>query len=147
MRSAMTAPWGHSEVVVDPHSGTQMRGHFSRQPVKPQRYAAPCLRSKTPEQILPSTSPSSMSGHAPLPQSLPCESEQGTRLNISAALLSNARTVKAGPPLYQNSNQSNHGLTRSLRRHPAEERTAQKILSGLKLRRSNSRKGEQLHFV
>ncbi|XP_015459098.3 GEM-interacting protein isoform X1 [Astyanax mexicanus] len=147
MRSAMTAPRGHSEGVIDPHSGTQMRGHFSRQPVKPQRHAAPCLRSKTPEHILRSTSPSSITGHSPLPHSLPCEPERGTRFNASAALLSNARTEKAGPPLYQNNNQSNHGLTRSLRRHPAEERTAQKILSGLKLRRSNSRKGEQLHFV
>ncbi|KAL7826802.1 hypothetical protein AOLI_G00320110 [Acnodon oligacanthus] len=97
-----------------------------------------------------------MAGHTSATQSLPCESERGTRLNDSAATTSNPKSSlvvrmetkeKAGFLLYHNSNQSNNGLTRSLRRHPAEERTAQKILSGLKLRRSNSRKGEQLHFV
>ncbi|KAL2101586.1 hypothetical protein ACEWY4_003347 [Coilia grayii] len=38
-------------------------------------------------------------------------------------------------------------LSQSLRRLSGNERTAQKILSGLKLRRSSLGKGEQLHFV
>lgn len=55
-----------------------------------------------------------------------------------------------------NSNQSNnrHGgdgegraLGQSLRRLSGDERTAHKILSGLKLRRCGLGKGEQLHFV
>lgn len=53
-----------------------------------------------------------------------------------------------------NSNQSNNrfgsrpqGLSQSLRRPLGEQRSAQKILSGLKLRRSDSGKGEQIHFV
>ncbi|XP_028842437.1 GEM-interacting protein isoform X2 [Denticeps clupeoides] len=55
-----------------------------------------------------------------------------------------------------NSNQSNNRsggggegtvLDHSFRRPPREERTAHKILSGLKLRRSDSGKEEQLHFV
>ncbi|KTG46005.1 hypothetical protein cypCar_00013712, partial [Cyprinus carpio] len=53
----------------------------------------------------------------------------------------------------QNTNQSNNTLggrerlIRSLRRRPTEEKMAQKVLSGLKLKRSDSGKGEQLHFV
>ncbi|KAJ8254065.1 hypothetical protein COCON_G00206770 [Conger conger] len=53
-----------------------------------------------------------------------------------------------------NSNQSNNrfggrpqGFSQSLRRPLGEQRSAQKILSGLKLRRSDSGKGEQIHFV
>ncbi|XP_067277837.1 GEM-interacting protein [Pseudorasbora parva] len=52
-----------------------------------------------------------------------------------------------------NTNQSNNTLggrerlIRSLRRRPTEERTAHKVLSGLRLKRSDSGKGEQLHFV
>ncbi|KAI4882408.1 hypothetical protein NFI96_025175 [Prochilodus magdalenae] len=160
MRSALAVPRGHSQGCVDPHSGTQAKAQFSRPPVKPQRHTPPatCVHSQTPQQkhAPDSTSPISMAGHASETQSPPCESERGTRLNNLAPAPSNPKSSliirtetkeKAAHLLYQNSNQSNNGLTRSVRRHPAEERTAQKILSGLKLRRSNSRKGEQLHFV
>ncbi|XP_026116780.1 GEM-interacting protein-like [Carassius auratus] len=53
----------------------------------------------------------------------------------------------------RNTNQSNNTLggrerlIRSLRRRPTEEKTAQMFLSGLKLKRSDSGKAEQLHFV
>lgn len=53
----------------------------------------------------------------------------------------------------RNTNQSNNTLggrerlIRSLRRRPTEERTAQKVLSGLRLKRCDLEKGEQLHFV
>lgn len=53
----------------------------------------------------------------------------------------------------RNTNQSNNTLggrerlIRSLRRRPTEEKTAQKDLFGLTLKRSDSGKGEQLHFV
>lgn len=148
----MAAHRGHLELRVDP----QARGHFSRQPVKPQRNAALVTgaRLQTPQQINSpdSTGPLSTAGHASVTH---CESECGTRPDTSAVtfkpkanlVLRTDAKERAGHLLYQNTNQSNHGLTRSVRRHPAEERTAQKILSGLKLRRSNSRKGEQLHFV
>lgn len=63
--------------------------------------------------------------------------------------------VNVGQIDMQNTNQSNNNqesrerqlLFRSLRRRPTEQRSAQKVLSGLKLRRSDSGKGEQLHFV
>ncbi|XP_056609766.1 GEM-interacting protein [Triplophysa dalaica] len=63
--------------------------------------------------------------------------------------------VNVGQIDTQNANQSNNNqgsrerqlLFRSLRRRPTEQRSAQKVLSGLKLRRSDSGKGEQLHFV
>ncbi|XP_066564153.1 GEM-interacting protein isoform X2 [Amia ocellicauda] len=88
----------------------------------------------------------------------------------SANGLSNQRTrpgsgiQEAVPPSEQveelaklNSNQSNNnGVGRarlldrgtlSFKRPPGEQRTAQKILSGLKLRRSDSERGSQVHFV
>ncbi|XP_023677659.2 GEM-interacting protein isoform X1 [Paramormyrops kingsleyae] len=53
-----------------------------------------------------------------------------------------------------NSNQSNNkpgdrggDSDRQIKRHPSDERTAQKILSGLKLKRNHSGKGEQVQFV
>lgn len=53
-----------------------------------------------------------------------------------------------------NSNQSNNkpgdqgrDSDRQIKRHPQDERTAQKILSGLKLKRNHSGKGEQVQFV
>lgn len=63
--------------------------------------------------------------------------------------------VNVGQIDERNTNQSNNNqetrerqlLIRSLRRRPTEQRSAQKVLSGLKLRRSDSSKGEQLHFV
>ncbi|XP_048846566.1 GEM-interacting protein isoform X2 [Brienomyrus brachyistius] len=53
-----------------------------------------------------------------------------------------------------NSNQSNNkpgdrgrDSNRQIKRHPPDERTAQQILSGLKLKRNHSGKGEQVQFV
>ncbi|XP_030645589.1 GEM-interacting protein [Chanos chanos] len=110
----------------------------------------------------------SKAGHALKAQTRSCDSARATGLDdvvrASGAAASNPKTSRTLVPETKekvdqlaklNSNQSNnrHRVSegqagpRSYRRQPREQRSAHKILSGLKLKRSDSGKGEQLHFV
>ncbi|XP_035253691.1 GEM-interacting protein isoform X1 [Anguilla anguilla] len=124
-----------------------------------RRQPRSCPESTPETQIL-----LSKAGHAPddrtSNQNLPAAAEPEARPALAAVRTFARHKEEVGSEgrpdssAKQNSNQSNNrlggrpqGLSQSLRRPLGEQRTAQKILSGLKLRRSDSGNGEQIHYV
>ncbi|KAG5832764.1 hypothetical protein ANANG_G00294600 [Anguilla anguilla] len=153
VRGAGASPPGDPDGGPDVSLGTQPRGHFSRMPPRS------CPESTPETEIL-----LSKAGHAPddrtSNQNLPAAAEPEARPALPAVRTFARHKEEVGSEgrpdssAKQNSNQSNNrlggrpqGLSQSLRRPLGEQRTAQKILSGLKLRRSDSGNGEQIHYV
>ncbi|KAG7460288.1 hypothetical protein MATL_G00219790 [Megalops atlanticus] len=154
--------------------GTQPRGHFSRIPIKHQRQPPPAARPRAgglgaglagdgggnggeeAGQRGQPGSPDSSRSSSPEPsnQNHPSAHEEAGPHAATTPAASHMPDRQADPLAKLNSNQSNNGpgggardTNRRLRRQPGEQRTAHKILSGLKLRRSESGREEQLHFV
>ncbi|XP_051989043.1 GEM-interacting protein-like [Xyrauchen texanus] len=108
-------------------------------------------RLHTPE----SPSLEKKTGNTPESQTAPHGGRKGTESGEVVKAVASPSQEHLDQMAKRNTNQSNNTLggrerqllIRSLRRRPTEEKTAHKFLSGLKLKRSDSEKGEQLHFV
>lgn len=167
---ATASPHGHSELVTETQLQTQSRAYFSRQPVKYHRQGSSGAQIfKTGSQSMDEENPGSREGLlSESADSSCCSSPEitmkpnsflhGTDLHCLQLKTPQSQTVHSDEVDQvdkRNTNQSNNNLLgrdrqrliRSLRRRPTEQRGAQKVLSGLKLRRSDSGKGEQLQFV
>ncbi|XP_016371586.1 GEM-interacting protein [Sinocyclocheilus rhinocerous] len=105
-----------------------------------------CRLHKTPV-------PQSRTAYTPETQTAPHAGVKRTVSDEGVKAVASSFKEHVGQMGKRNTNQSNNTLggrerlIRSLRRRPTEEKMAQKVLSGLKLKRSDSGKGEQLHFV
>ncbi|TRY56748.1 hypothetical protein DNTS_004720 [Danionella cerebrum] len=142
------SPEGHLESDLQ----TQSRSHFSRQPVKYLRQSSLGMQSPRNTFFLPQDDTgretlalrSADSSRSSSPEHQNLENTQGHPItkNESPGPEETAALLRE-----RNKNQSNNTLggrerlIRSLRRRPAEQRTAQKEVSGLRL------KGDQLQFV
>lgn len=108
---------------------------------------------KTHSQLHETPGPQNKTEYTPGSQSAPHAGVKRTVSDEGAKAVASPFKEHPGQIEQRNTNQSNNTLggrerlIRSLRRRPTEERTAQKVLSGLRLKRSDSGKGEQLHFV
>ncbi|XP_016131459.1 LOW QUALITY PROTEIN: GEM-interacting protein-like [Sinocyclocheilus grahami] len=100
--------------------------------------------------------PQSRTAYTPETQTAPHAGVKRTVLDQGVKAVASSFKEHVGQMGKRNTNQSNNTnntlgggerLIRSLRRRPTEEKMAQNVLSGLKLKRSDSGKGEQLHFV
>ncbi|KAK7175246.1 hypothetical protein R3I93_002216 [Phoxinus phoxinus] len=120
--------------------------------------SADSSRSSSPEPETPSRlhetpSPHNNTGCTPGSQTAPHTGVTRTVSDEGVEPVASSFKEHVGQMDKRNTNQSNNTLggrerlIRSLRRCPTEERTAQKVLSGLRLKRSDSGKAEQLHFV
>ncbi|XP_073713066.1 GEM-interacting protein isoform X2 [Misgurnus anguillicaudatus] len=168
--SATGSPHGHSELVTETQLQTQSRAYFSRQPVKYHRQGSSGAQIfKAGSQSMDEENPGSREGLlSESADSSCCSSPEITMKPHSFLHGTDTHCLQIKTPESQtvhsdevdqvdkrNTNQSNNNLLgrerqlliRSLRRRPTEQRGAQKVLSGLKLRRSDSGKGEQLQFV
>ncbi|XP_050962273.1 GEM-interacting protein isoform X1 [Labeo rohita] len=108
---------------------------------------------KTHSRLHESPAPQNKTAYTPESQTAPHTGVKRTVSDEGVKAVPSSFKEHVGLLGKQNTNQSNNTLggrerlIRSLRRRPIEEKTAQKVLSGLKLKRSDSGKGEQLHFV
>lgn len=163
-------PHGHSELVTESQLQTQSRAYFSRQPVKYHRQGSSGAQIfKAGSLSMDEENPGSREGLlSESADSSCCSSPEtfvkphsflhGTDTHCLQLKTLESQAVDSDEVDQvdkRNTNQSNNNLLGkerqllipSLRRHPTEQRSAQKVLSGLKLRRSDSGKGEQLQFV
>lgn len=108
---------------------------------------------KTHSRLHETPGPQNKTGYTPGSQTAPHAGVKRTVSDEGVKAVASSFKEHVGQIDQRNTNQSNNTLggrerlIRSLRRRPTEERTAQKVLSGLRLKRSDSGKGEQLHFV
>lgn len=124
--------------------------------------SADSSRSSSPEPEIPIKThcrlqetrvPQNKSAYTPESQTAPHAEVKRTVSDEGVKAVASSFKEHVGQMGKRNTNQSNNTLgrrerlIRSLRRRPTEEKTAQQVLSGLKLKRSDSGKGEQLHFV
>lgn len=116
--------------------------------------SADSSRSSSPEPEIPIKTHCRLH-ETPVPQSqtAPHAGVKRTVLDEGVKAVASSFKEHVGQMGKRNTNQSNNTLggrerlIRSLRRRPTEEKMSQKVLSGLKLKRSDSGKCEQLHFV
>ncbi|KAK9978106.1 hypothetical protein ABG768_019874 [Culter alburnus] len=108
---------------------------------------------KTHSRLHETPGPQNKTGCTPESQTAPHAEVKRTVSEEGVKAVASSLKEHVGQIDQRNTNQSNNTLggrerlIRSLRRRPTEERMAQKVLSGLRLKRSDSGKGEQLHFV
>ncbi|XP_051572566.1 GEM-interacting protein-like isoform X1 [Myxocyprinus asiaticus] len=94
-------------------------------------------------------------GNTPESHTAPLGGRKGTESDEVAKAIDSPSQEHLDQRAKLNTNQSNNTLggrerqllIRSLRRRPTVEKTTHKVLSGQKLKHSDSEKGEQLHFV
>uniref|UniRef100_W5MPQ8 GEM interacting protein n=1 Tax=Lepisosteus oculatus TaxID=7918 RepID=W5MPQ8_LEPOC len=121
---------------------TRRTGHHPEEELLPvcSGLRDPPVPERTPEADsgTGSTRQLSQAGSGLGPKARPAEGPAGSLANLNTNQSNNNTGSRARPA-------SRDKL--SFKRHPGEEHTAQKVLSGLKLRRSDSEKGSQVRFV